>query len=110
MCNDLKKRVTMVKKFIKLAELCRDLRNFSTLMAVLAGLNNSAVRRLKLTWQGVNDHMTQSLQTLDTLMENKANYKHYRDFLLKEEHTAAPVVPYLGKRIVHHAKISIDGG
>ncbi len=51
MCNDIKKRVTMVKRFVKLAEVCRDLRNFSTLMAVLAGLNNSAVRRLKLTWQ-----------------------------------------------------------
>lgn len=96
MCNDIKKRVTMVKRFVKLAEVCRDLRNFSTLMAVLAGLNNSAVRRLKLTWQGVNETTKQSLEALDVLMENKANYKQYRDLLLKEEFTTAPVVPYLG--------------
>jgi hypothetical protein len=31
-------------------------------------------------------------------MENKANYKQYRDMLLKEEFTTAPVVPYLGRQ------------
>lgn len=50
MCNDLKKRVAMIKQFVQLAEACRNLRNFNALMAVLGGLNNAAVRRLKLTW------------------------------------------------------------
>ncbi|KAL6072418.1 Ras guanine nucleotide exchange factor [Balamuthia mandrillaris] len=48
--TDLKRRTSLVKRFIILAEKCAELNNFNTLMEVLAGLNLHPVQRLKQTW------------------------------------------------------------
>ena len=47
---DQKRRVKLIESFIAVAYECRKLRNLNTAMAIVAGLNNSAVRRLKRTW------------------------------------------------------------
>jgi len=43
-------RVKVIDKFIRVANFLRVLNNFNTLIAVIAGLNMSAVSRLKHTW------------------------------------------------------------
>jgi hypothetical protein len=48
--KDVKMRGKMLKKFIKIASECEQINNFNTCMAILSGLNNVAVQRLKSLW------------------------------------------------------------
>jgi hypothetical protein len=47
------KRVKIVKKFIKIARHCRDLRNFNSMFAIVSGLEKPSVRRLAHTWERI---------------------------------------------------------
>jgi hypothetical protein len=96
--SDLKKRTATLKKFIELAQICHDLRNYSSLVAIIAGLNNSSIQRLKQTWAGIKGNLTHQFETLNELVEAKSNYKNYRETLLAliESKSNEPIVPYLG--------------
>jgi hypothetical protein len=48
--HDAKKRCTVIRRFISVAEACAHLNNFSGVMAILAGFNMAPVFRLKRTW------------------------------------------------------------
>ena len=50
MIPDLKKRTHLVDFFIKFLKCLKDLDNFSSMMAVIGGLNFSPVHRLQQTW------------------------------------------------------------
>ena len=45
--NKSDKQVKILKKFIQVAQYCAELRNFSSLMQILAGINHHCVFRLK---------------------------------------------------------------
>lgn len=47
---DLKKRIHLVDFFIKFLKCLKDLDNYSSMMAVIGGLNFSPVHRLQQTW------------------------------------------------------------
>jgi len=49
--KNVNKRVQLVKKFIKLAQVLRQMNNFNSCFAVLSGLGNTAVSRLTQTWR-----------------------------------------------------------
>lgn len=44
-------RVVKVKKFLNIARRCHEIGNFNGIMEVLAGLQNSAIYRLKKTFE-----------------------------------------------------------
>ncbi|KAL6072419.1 Ras guanine nucleotide exchange factor, variant 2 [Balamuthia mandrillaris] len=94
--TDLKRRTSLVKRFIILAEKCAELNNFNTLMEVLAGLNLHPVQRLKQTWSNLSPKYQESMKNLEALMENKHNYKNYRDRLNYIKEIGQPTLPYLG--------------
>ena len=50
-CSSMQKRALTIKRFIKLAICLRTVNNFNALFAILSGLANVAVSRLKLTWE-----------------------------------------------------------
>jgi len=93
---DQKKRTSLLKRFIILAEKCAELNNYNTLMEVLAGLNLHPVQRLKETWKGLSDKYRESMENLESLMENKQNYKNYRERLERVQLTGESALPYLG--------------
>ena len=47
----LKDRIQLVKNFIKIAHECKNLSNYNAVMEILSGLQNSAIYRLKKTWE-----------------------------------------------------------
>jgi len=75
---ELKKRARLIEMFIGVADECRNVANFSSLMAVLSGLNNSAVRRLKKTWDLVSQKHVDVLAQLEELMSDDSNFVSYR--------------------------------
>lgn len=91
--HDLKKRTTLVKFFIKLADRCTILNNFSTPRSILAALDSSTISRLHQTWSGVPQKNKGQLESLRRLADHSRNYHEYRSRL---RNTAPPAVPFLG--------------
>ena len=69
------------------------MRNFNGVMEVIGGINMWAVTRLKQTWEQLPPRSHQIVEELNALMENKANYKNYRNALRS---APLPLMPYLG--------------
>jgi len=89
----LQQRVKIYEKFISLLDHLRKLNNFNSLLAVMSGLNNSAVFRLQFTRDEISSKSKKLFEEYMELMNNKNSYKNYREAL----HTVnPPCVPYLG--------------
>ena len=58
----------MLAKLFRVAELLRKMNNFHTLMALVAGLNNASLQRLKSTKKLVGDQLLQSWSKIEKLM------------------------------------------
>eukprot|EP01156_Anaeramoeba_ignava_P002039 Anaeramoba_ignava/a217381_69.p1 GENE.a217381_69~~a217381_69.p1 ORF type:complete len:764 (-),score=277.08 a217381_69:108-2399(-) len=86
-------RVKVLSKFIRLCEHLNELNNFNTLMAVLAGINNSAIYRLKHTWEDLPKRFQDSFAELSKKMASDSSYKNLREALMQVN---PPCIPYLG--------------
>eukprot|EP00026_Physarum_polycephalum_P000936 Phypoly_transcript_00937.p1 GENE.Phypoly_transcript_00937~~Phypoly_transcript_00937.p1 ORF type:complete len:870 (+),score=157.80 Phypoly_transcript_00937:977-3586(+) len=86
-------RANAVERFIKLAWNLRQLNNFHLLTAVLSGLSNSAVLRLKWTFAKVAKRYKQMLEELEATMGMEGSFKVYRNTLVN---STPPCVPYIG--------------
>ncbi|ORX58876.1 ras GEF [Hesseltinella vesiculosa] len=91
--HEVKKRVTLIKFWVQVAERCRQLNNFNTCMAILSAFDNSAVGRLKRTWELVGTRTTQVLSTIRKLMGANRNFTEYRAII---HSINPPCIPFLG--------------
>ncbi|ORY33701.1 ras guanine nucleotide exchange factor domain-containing protein [Naematelia encephala] len=91
--QDAKRRASLLKFYIKLADKCLTLNNFSTMFAVLAGLNTSIVLRLKKTWDALSPKYRLLMDRLRGVIEHTKNHAAYRA-RLREVH--GPCLPFLG--------------
>ncbi|KAG2338504.1 ras GEF [Suillus weaverae] len=91
--HDFKKRTLLVKFFIKVADRCTSLHNFSTPRSILAALDSSTISRLYQTWLGVPHKSKMQLESLRRLADHGRNYHQYRSRL---RNIAPPAVPFLG--------------
>ncbi|KAM6494238.1 cell division control protein 25 [Amanita muscaria] len=91
--SDIKKRSLIIKFFIKIADRCTSLNNYSTPRAMLAALDSSTISRLHQTWLGVPQKHKTILDSLRRLADHGRNYHEYRSRL---RNTAPPAVPFLG--------------
>jgi RasGEF domain/RasGEF N-terminal motif len=89
----LSERVATLRKMIELAEHLRALNNFNGIMEVLAGINNSAVRRLKKTWAELPKATLDVFARIEALMSHQGNFCDYRE---KLHSIKPPCVPYIG--------------
>ncbi|KAI0689051.1 ras guanine nucleotide exchange factor domain-containing protein [Cytidiella melzeri] len=90
---DTKKRTALIKFYIKLADRCTTLQNFSTPRSILAALDSSTISRLHQTWMGLPQKNKLQLDALRKLADHARNYHEYRARL---RNTAPPAVPFLG--------------
>ncbi|KAJ7095770.1 ras guanine nucleotide exchange factor domain-containing protein [Mycena belliarum] len=90
---DTKKRTLLIKFFIKVADRCTTLHNYSTPRSMLAALDSSTISRLHQTWTGLPQKNRSQLDALRRLADHSRNYHEYRT---KLRNTAPPAVPFLG--------------
>lgn len=90
---DTKKRTLLIKFFIKVADRCTTLHNYSTSRSILAALDSSTISRLRQTWLGLPQKYKTQLESLRRLADHSRNYHEYRS---KLRNTAPPAVPFLG--------------
>ena len=87
-------RAVIIAKFIRIADRLAQLNNFNGLMEVLASLEGSAIRRLKLSWAELPQADADKLEELAALMKPEKNFKDYRARIVAA--TGKPWIPYLG--------------
>ncbi|XP_029014405.1 ral guanine nucleotide dissociation stimulator-like 1 isoform X2 [Betta splendens] len=87
-------RARLIEKWVRVAQECRRLKNFSSLRAILSALQSNAVYRMRKTWASVS---RDSLATFDHLCETfpDENCVLTERELLLESPSGGPV-PYLG--------------
>ncbi|KAI9311849.1 ras guanine nucleotide exchange factor domain-containing protein [Dichotomocladium elegans] len=90
---EVKKRVIVIKYWAQVAERCRQLNNFNTCMAIFSAFDNSAVGRLRRTWEIVGNRTTQTLNSIRKLMGANRNFTEYREMI---HSINPPCIPFLG--------------
>ncbi|KAG5513777.1 hypothetical protein PMAC_000815 [Pneumocystis sp. 'macacae'] len=91
--NDIKKRTTVMKQWIKIGNKCLELNNYNTLMAIVSALNSSTISRLKKTWNTLSTKSKNIFENLRSITDYSRNYAVYRS-RLKEN--LPPCLPFLG--------------
>ncbi|EIN12823.1 ras GEF [Punctularia strigosozonata HHB-11173 SS5] len=94
--EDSRKRAAIVKQFINVADRCRSMHNFSSMVAIVSGLNTPHIRRLKRTWEQVNTRSMGQLGVCEALIDSNKNFNNYRKTL---EKVTPPCVPFFGTYI-----------
>jgi len=91
--GSVKKRAKVVTRVIEMAVELRKLNNFNGIMEVLAGLQTTAIYRLRHTWSAVSESTFATFEELKTLLSREKNFKNMRDALPTLN---PPVIPYIG--------------
>uniref|UniRef100_A0A8C6V672 RAS guanyl releasing protein 2 n=1 Tax=Neogobius melanostomus TaxID=47308 RepID=A0A8C6V672_9GOBI len=71
-------RALVISHFIRVAQKLLQLQNFNTLMAVVGGLSNSSISRLKDTQAHISAETNKTFNSLIELVTSCGNYSHYR--------------------------------
>uniref|UniRef100_A0A803TUH6 Rap guanine nucleotide exchange factor 5 n=1 Tax=Anolis carolinensis TaxID=28377 RepID=A0A803TUH6_ANOCA len=99
LCNQLCKRVQLVKKFIKIAAHCKAQRNLNSFFAIVMGLNTASVSRLSQTWERIPGKFKKLFTELESLTDPSLNHKAYRDTFKKMKSPKIPFMPLLLKDV-----------
>ncbi|CEF59374.1 Dizzy [Strongyloides ratti] len=97
------KRAKLIKKFIKVARHCRELRNFNSMFAIISGLEKPAVRRLQNSWERVPNKYVKMLNDMQTLLDPSRNMSKYRQHLLNlsQDPPVIPIYPVFKKDLIY---------
>ncbi|KIM66921.1 hypothetical protein SCLCIDRAFT_109722 [Scleroderma citrinum Foug A] len=91
--DDPRRRAAVIKQFILVADRCRAIQNFSTMGAIVSGLNSSPIHRLKRSWELVSSRYMSQLETCGEFINSYRNYNNFRSTLAT---VLPPCVPFVG--------------
>jgi son of sevenless-like protein len=92
--EDPKKRCSLLKHYILIADKCRTLNNFNTLFSILAALNSAPIHRLARTWEQLSTKTLSLMDDLRKVTDPHKNFSAYREML---HASAPPCIPFLGR-------------
>ncbi|KAG6868619.1 hypothetical protein C0993_000209 [Termitomyces sp. T159_Od127] len=91
--DDARKRATIVKYFISVADYCWTLNNFSSMFAITSGLTTQPIHRLKRTWELVGQQSMEQFATCESTIECTKSVFKYRQLM---DLVNPPCVPFIG--------------
>ncbi|KAF8319038.1 ras GEF [Clavulina sp. PMI_390] len=91
--EDPKRRALLIRHFILITDKCRMMNNFSTMAALVAALNSPPIRRLKRSWDSVNNRYIALLDDIEALMQAGKSLPEYRQMLSR---VTLPCIPFIG--------------
>ncbi|CAK7310358.1 Ral guanine nucleotide dissociation stimulator-like 2 [Vulpes lagopus] len=77
-------RARLLEKWIRVAEECRLLRNFSSVYAVVSALQSSPIHRLRAAWGEATRDSLRVFSSLCQIFSEEDNYSQSRELLLQE--------------------------
>ncbi|XP_056131448.1 rap guanine nucleotide exchange factor 3 isoform X2 [Lampris incognitus] len=97
LCEELVKRATLLKRFIKIAAVLKEQKNLNSFFAVMFGLGNSSVQRLYKTWERIPSKTKRVYCAYERLMDPSRNHRAYRLAVAKLSPPYIPFMPLLLK-------------
>ncbi|KAH0255754.1 ras GEF, partial [Aureobasidium melanogenum] len=91
--EQIKRRVAVLKHWIKIAKLCLDIDNYSALMAISCSLTSSAIARLHQTWDQLPPKTNAIFKEIKEIVDISRNYATLRQRLQTPK---APCLPFVG--------------
>ena len=83
---------------------CRELGNFSSVVAIVVALQSQLVTQLKLTRREVDRHQLRKLEKLETLMSDAPHHRPYHEALAKSSKSCLPYIGKVGRqRLMIHS-------
>ncbi|KAM9665733.1 ral guanine nucleotide dissociation stimulator-like 2 isoform 2-T2 [Trichechus inunguis] len=86
-------RARLLEKWIRVAEECRLLRNFSSVYAVVSALQSSPIHRLRAAWGETARDSLRVFSSLCQIFSEEDNYSQSRELLLQEVKLQPPLEP-----------------
>ncbi|KAM6167007.1 ral guanine nucleotide dissociation stimulator-like 3 isoform 2-T2 [Erethizon dorsatum] len=83
-------RAQRIEKWIRIAQRCRELRNFSSLRAILSALQSNPIYRLKRSWGAVSREPLSTFRKLSQIFSDENNHLSSREILSQQEATEGP--------------------
>ncbi|XP_006898917.1 PREDICTED: ral guanine nucleotide dissociation stimulator-like 3 [Elephantulus edwardii] len=83
-------RAQRLEKWIRIAQRCRELRNFSSLRAILSALQSNPIYRLKRSWGAVSREPLSTFRKLSQIFSDENNHLSSREILSQEEAIEGP--------------------
>ncbi|XP_060037762.1 ral guanine nucleotide dissociation stimulator-like 3 isoform X4 [Erinaceus europaeus] len=83
-------RALRLEKWIRIAQRCRELKNFSSLHAILSALQSNPIYRLKRSWGAVSREPLSAFKKLSQIFSDENNYFSCREILSQEEAAEGP--------------------
>lgn len=90
-------RARLLEKWIRVAEECRLLRNFSSVYAVVSALQSSPIHRLRAAWGETTRDSLRVFSSLCQIFSEEDNYSQSRELLTQEVKPQPPVEPHSKK-------------
>ncbi|XP_051570106.1 ral guanine nucleotide dissociation stimulator-like isoform X2 [Myxocyprinus asiaticus] len=87
-------RARVIEKWIRVAQGCRELKNFSSLRAILSALQSNPIYRLRKTWAAVSREAMSIFENLCETFPDENCVLTSRENIV--DSTAGGTVPYLG--------------
>nr|XP_004649637.2 ral guanine nucleotide dissociation stimulator-like 2 [Jaculus jaculus] len=84
-------RARLLEKWIRVAEECRLLRNFSSVYAVVSALQSSPIHRLRAAWAEAARDSLRVFASLCQIFSEEDNYSQSRELLMQEVKVQPPV-------------------
>ncbi|GFQ74722.1 rap guanine nucleotide exchange factor 4 [Trichonephila clavata] len=92
LCNNLSRRVALLRKFIKIAAHCREYQNMNSFFAIVLGLSNVAVSRMSQTWEKLPSKLKRTFADFEALIDPSRNHRRYR---LTVSKMVPPIIPFM---------------
>ncbi|XP_072167414.1 ras-specific guanine nucleotide-releasing factor 1-like [Diadema setosum] len=86
-------RALAIERWAGVADICRCMHNFNSVLEITSALMNSSVYRLKKVWEKVPKQTKTLLDKLQVLVSSDGRFKNMREALHRID---PPCVPYLG--------------
>ncbi|XP_005926794.1 ral guanine nucleotide dissociation stimulator-like 1 [Haplochromis burtoni] len=96
-------RAHIIEKWIKVAQECRRLKNFSSLKAILSALQSNAVYRLRKTWAAVSRDNVAAFDNLCATFPDENCVLTNREFLMED---GGPTPDNVSPRILKRCPLS----
>ncbi|XP_069490679.1 rap guanine nucleotide exchange factor-like 1 [Ambystoma mexicanum] len=112
LCESAGKRAQLLKKFIKTAAICKQNQDMLSFFAVVMGLDNAAVSRLRLTWEKMPGKFKNLFRKFENFTDPCRNHKTYRDVISRMRPPVIPFVPLILKDLTflnEGSKTFLDG-